>query len=46
MALSSDDCFTAIADAFGGMVLDGCGWFWVPADGFGWIHMAFRDLQF
>ena len=46
MALSSDDWFRVIADAFGGMVLDGCGWFWVPADGFGWIHMAFRDCSF
>ena len=28
------------------MVLDGCGWFLVLADGFRWIQVVFKDLQF
>ena len=46
MALSSDDCFTAIADAFGGMVLDGCGWFWVDSHGFQRFAVLVATVKF
>ena len=29
-----DGCLIVIADAFGWMVLDGCGWLWVDSGGF------------
>ena len=35
-----------IADVFGRMNLDGVRWFWLLADGFGWIQVFFSDLQF
>ena len=34
MALSGDGWLRVIADAFGWIVLDGCGWFWVNSGGF------------
>ena len=34
MALSGDGWLRVIADVFGWMVVDGCGWFWVLVDRF------------
>ena len=33
MVSSGDGCFRVIADVFRSMILDGCGWFWMLADG-------------